>query len=158
MRAGDLLATADGGAARVRCVVATECEGGKALLVALPGGGPTLTPWHPVRDAATGGGRWRFPLMLGTQAVRACPYVINLVLDRCHEVMVDGVACVTLGHGLKGDVVEHAYWGTAAVVADLSRFPGWRQGFVLLRPKELSGAAAPAAEGATNAAAVEVEA
>ena len=144
-------------ARRAACVVATECEGGKALLVALPGGGPQLTPWHPVRDAAAGG-RWRFPLMLGKQAVRACPYVINLVLDRCHEVIVDGVACVTLGHGLKGDVVEHAYWGTAAVVADLSRFPGWERGFVLLRPKELSGASAPAAEGATHAAAVEVEA
>ena len=170
VRAGDVLATADGGAARVRCVVATECEGGRALLVQLPGGGPTLTPWHPVRDNnnssnAAAGGRWRFPLMIagGTQAVRACPYVLNLVLDRCHELLVDGVACVTLGHGLQGDaVVEHAYWGTAAVVADLSRFPGWQRGFVLLRPKELGGAAAaaaaPAAEGAANAAAVEVEA
>ena len=43
VRAGDLLRTADGGAARVRCVVVTECEGGRAELVALPGSGASLS-------------------------------------------------------------------------------------------------------------------
>ena len=37
-----------------------------------------------------------------------------------------GEACVTLGHGLLGDVVGHAYWG-GGVLADLSRQPGWAQ-------------------------------
>jgi len=27
-----------------------------------------------------------------------------------------GVPCATLGHGLRGPVVEHAFWGTGAVV------------------------------------------
>ena len=143
VRPGDLVRTADGGAARVRCVVATECEGGRAELATLPGGGPTLTCWHPVRDAR---GKWRFPGLLGQVAVRACPHVLNLVLDRGHELLVDGVACVTLGHGLQGAVVGHAYWGTDAVLADLSRQPGWAQGFVLLRPGQLRAAGgAPAA-------------
>ena len=142
VRAGDLLRTADGGAARVRCVVVTECEGGRAELVALPGAGACeLTSWHPVRDAASGA--WRFPCTMGTPRVRACAHVFNLVLDRHHVLRVGGAACVTLGHGLRGDVVGHAYWG-GAVLADLSRQPGWRQGLVLLRPGQLQGAPAAA--------------
>ena len=63
-------------------------------------------------------------------------------LDRGHELLVDGVACVMLGHGLQGAVVGHTYWGTDAVLADLSRQPGWAQGFVLLRPGQLGAAGA----------------
>jgi hypothetical protein len=158
VRAGDLLRTADGGAARVRCVVATECEGGHAELVALPGSGSCeLTSWHPVRDPARG--EWRFPCTLGTPRVRACAHVFNLVLDREHVLLVGGAACVTLGHGLRGDVVGHSYWG-GAVLADLSRQPGWTQGFVLLRPGQLQGqlAAANAAESSLAAGLVSAEA
>ena len=160
VRAGDLLRTADGGAARVRCVVVTECEGGHAELVALPGTGSCeLTSWHPVRDAASGG-EWRFPCTLGTPRVRACAHVFNLVLDRDHVLLVGGAACVTLGHGLRGDVVGHAYWGGGAVLADLSRQPGWTQGFVLLRPGQLQGqlAAVNAAEPSLAAGLVSADA
>ena len=159
VRAGDLLRTADGGAARVRCVVATECEGGHAELVALPGAGSCeLTSWHPVRDAASG--EWHFPCTLGAPRVRACAHVFNLVLDRGHVLLVGGAACVTLGHGLRGDVVGHAYWGGGAVLADLSRQPGWTRGFVLLRPGQLQGqlAAVNAAEPSIAAGLVSAEA
>ena len=108
VRAGDLLRTADGGVARVRCVVATECEGGRAELVVLPGpasgwgwGSCELTSWHPVREAASG--EWRFPCTLGTPRVRACAHVFNLVLDRSHVLLVGGEARTpTRGHSQRG--------------------------------------------------------
>ena len=82
----------------------------------------------------------------------------NLVLDRCHVLPVGGAAgevpcamrfhlrsaflarqplpvcdrCVTLGHGILGDVVGHEYWGTGAVISDLRRRDGWARGFVEL--------------------------
>jgi len=40
--------------------------------------------------------------------------------------------CVSLGHGLTGAVVGHDYYGSAAVLRDLSEQPGWRQGEVTL--------------------------
>ena len=83
----------------------------------------------------------------------------DMRLLREHVLLVGGAACVTLGHGLRGDVVGHSYWG-GAVLADLSRQPGWTQGFVLLRPGQLQGqlAAANAAESSLAAGLVSAEA
>ena len=136
MRAGDALLTPGGRAARVRCVVLTECKGGRALLSQLPGGGPALTEWHPVIDATTG--RWRFPNMLGTPVMRKCAHVVNFLLEGNapeHVILVDGTPCVTLAHGLQGDVVAHEYWGTDAVVRDLERREGWAAGRVVMEAK-----------------------
>ena len=116
-----------------------ECEGGRAVLVELPTSRLELTEWHPVRTAD---GRWRFPTLLGTARVRRCAHVYNLVLDRCHVPLVNGVPCVSLGHGLESDeVVRHAYWGTDAVLRDLQKLDGWQSGRVVVR----SAAACPAA-------------
>ena len=106
----------------------------------LPGGGPELTEWHPVLDARDG--RWHFPADLGVAAVRACAHVYNLVLEHDHVPLVNGVGCVSLGHGLTGPVVGHAYYGSAAVLRDLSEQPGWRQGNVTLAAPLLAPAAA----------------
>lgn len=136
VRAGDALLTPGGRAARVRCVVLTECKGGRALLSQLPGGGPALTEWHPVIDATTG--RWRFPNMLGTPVMRKCAHVVNFLLEGNapeHVILVDGTPCVTLAHGLQGDVVAHEYWGTDAVVRDLERREGWAAGRVVMEAK-----------------------
>ena len=136
VRAGDALLTPGGRAARVRCVVLTECKGGRALLSQLPGGGPALTEWHPVIDATTG--RWRFPNMLGTPVMRKCAHVVNFLLEGDapeHVILVDGTPCVTLAHGLQGDVVAHEYWGTDAVVRDLERREGWAAGRVVMEAK-----------------------
>lgn len=57
--------------------------------------------------------------------------VFNLVLDRGHIVVVDGVEAVTLGHGFVHDaVVAHPYFGTEAVLRDLQAAPGWDHGRV----------------------------
>lgn len=138
VRAGDLLRMADGSAARVRCVVVSECTDGIERMVTLPGG-LQLTPRHPVREAASG--KWRLPCTLGTPRVRACEHIFNLVLECNHVLHIGGEACVTLGHDhLVADLVGHDYWGGAAVLSDLSLQPGWAQGFVLLRPGQLAAA------------------
>merc|ERR1711898_36446 len=62
--------------------------------------------------------------------VAPCQAVYSLVLASGHTVMIGGFECVTLGHGLEGAVVGHAYLGTAKVVEDLERFEGWQRGLV----------------------------
>lgn len=125
---GARIRTGSGGTATVVCIVESACDGGMATLTELPGG-LQLTEWHPVLDRR---GVWRFPHILGQCVVRRCPYVYNLVLGTEHVAMVSGVPCATLGHGLRGPVVGHPFWGTGAVIDVLGAQPGWAEGRVTL--------------------------
>lgn len=131
VRAGDLIVGEGGRVATVVCVVKSECLGGRAQLTRLANG-LELTEWHPVRDVSTG--RWRFPNMLGERILRSStPYVYNFVLSPGHPtIVVNGVPCAALGHGLEQPVVAHQYWGTQAVIDDLKQRPGWEEGCVVL--------------------------
>ena len=129
--AGDKLLGEGGRPARVVCVVLTPCPGGRAMLTRLPNG-TELTEWHPVRDRS---GRWRFPHMLGERVVVSASHVYNFVLEPGHPtVLVGGVLCAALGHGLMDPIVAHPYWGTRAVIDDMMSQPGWAEGRVVLSP------------------------
>mmetsp|Transcript_14460 Transcript_14460/g.38406 ORF Transcript_14460/g.38406 Transcript_14460/m.38406 type:complete len:194 (-) Transcript_14460:70-651(-) len=125
---GDLVRTASGGVAVVRCIVVSPCDHGVATLSQLPNG-LCLTEWHPLIDRR---GNWRFPIMVGRRVVRKIGVVYNLVLSREHVAMVGGVPCATLGHGIEGEVVGHPFWGTQAVVDLLKQHEGWASGRVVL--------------------------
>ncbi len=120
---GDEVEVEGGGFARVTCVVRLAAAP-NAGLVSIPGG-PTLTSHHPVKV----GGVWRAPEGLGP-IVGAGGLVYNLVLEHTHSVMVDGYPCVTLGHGMRGPGVEHAFYGTQAVIDALAALPGYASGSV----------------------------
>jgi len=127
VRAGDEVCTASG-TAKVRCAVKlhrNQHSASKRLIRF--DCGLTITPDHPVYVD----GEWRRPRELGTP-VEHDGWVYNLVLDKCHILIVDGVQCVTFGHGIRGPVVEHAYWGTDMVLKDLAAQPGWDEGFVMV--------------------------
>jgi hypothetical protein len=124
VKMGDEIHVADG-TARVRCVVRIARPSSKSL-VAFPGG-LTITAKHPVRIS----GRWMLPGEMYQQRIpNTSDFVYNFVLDRSHIVVVNGVECVTWGHGLEDEKVEHSYYGTDRVIEDLARLPGWDQGFV----------------------------
>jgi len=129
VRAGDSVRVADGGVALVRCV-AEIARGPCKQIAALPSG-LHITPRHPVRID----GRWQLPQDLADVCLSACSEgcVFNVLLDRCHVVMVDDVECATWGHGLEGDVIGHPFFGTDRVVDALSALPGWGEGFVQVK-------------------------
>jgi len=125
VQAGDKVRVAGNETAEVRCVVRIVRSSNKTL-AAFPGG-LTITARHPVRIA----GRWMLPSQICEEQVpNPSGFVYNFVLERCHIVLVDGVECVTWGHGIDEDVVSHSYYGTDEVISDLSKLPGWDQGFV----------------------------
>lgn len=84
-----------------------------------------ITPWHPVRDSE---GTWYFPAERHGSSICAVNTVYNLVLNRDHIVIIEGVEAITLGHGLTGPVVGHDYFGTTAVIEDLNKQPGMEHG------------------------------
>jgi hypothetical protein len=75
----------------------------------------TITPYHPIQKD----GAWVFPCDHFPTSSVALDAVYNLVLDTQHHVLVGGVVCCTLGHGEKGPIIEHPYFGTNAVVKNL---------------------------------------
>jgi len=130
--AGDVLVGEGGQRSRVRCVVLTECAGGRAMLTRLPNG-VEITEWHPIRDHE---GRWRFPNMLGRQVIVPARFVYNFILEPGHcTIVVGGEPCAALGHGLDAPVVAHRYWGTDAVIHDCMQLQGWGDGRVVLPAK-----------------------
>ena len=130
VKAGDMLVCDDGRLAPVRCVVMTECAGGKAQLTRLPNG-TEITEWHPLFNETTM--RWQFPNMIGQRVIVNTQYVYNFVLaPGFPTILVDGIPCAALGHGLEAPIVAHPYWGTAKVVQDLMTKPGWAEGKVVL--------------------------
>jgi hypothetical protein len=109
----------------VVCVVRTD-----SLTDLTRVGSLLVTNWHPIRVE----NEWAFPCTVpgATVARAACDAVYNFVLDHGHVVTIEGTVCVTLGHGLEGPVISHAYFGTDRVVDDLRRMRGWADGLVIL--------------------------
>lgn len=138
--------------AEVECVVRIRTEAGAAQLTQLPRGGPLLTSWHPVWTTTTttttssknsgGGGAWQFPCAVEgsvTEKNYPCEFVYNLLL-RPEEgaccVVVNGVECVTLGHGLDDEVARHEFLGSRDKIREgLSKMRGWDVGVVQLEPR-----------------------
>ena len=110
VKKGDMIATADG-LATVKLVA--KIARTKPLLRLE--NGLTITKKRPIRV----GGLWMLPQALpGVEVENPTGVVYNFVLDRSHIVLVDGVECITWGHGLEDPVVRHEYYGTEAVVRD----------------------------------------
>jgi len=121
---GDVLRTGSDSeaTATVICIVEHPAAGEVCVLSST---GLIITPWHPID--ASGNNTWSFPSD-NTGAVRepAKEPVFTFVLDRAHSVLVNGVRCVTLAHGITSgdDVRAHPYFGSAKCTSDLQRlFP-----------------------------------
>jgi hypothetical protein len=113
--AGDEVRVADG-TARVVCVVRSTRPTSDLVRM----GDLEITAKHPIRVD----GKWTLPV-----GEPATGIVYNFVLDRCHVLMVNGVECVTLGHGLQEPGVAHPYYGNL-ILRDLMELPGWSAGLV----------------------------
>jgi hypothetical protein len=123
IRAGDVVEVADGGVATVLFAVRIARSPNRSLC-RLGGSGLIITPGHPIRlpgASGEGTGRWVRPAdgavameMVGNPS----GFVYTLVVDRCHVVPVNGVHCVTWGHGIVADgAVAHPFLGSLLKVA-----------------------------------------
>lgn len=136
LRKGDVVVAQNGESAEVVCVLRRMCDEGKAVLVEFSSGA-RVTPYHPVYVD----GDWRFPADIGNPTEVECECVCSLVLKGAPAVMVaseasvgqdnwEATPCISLGHGIEQGNAGHAYFGTGAVLKDLTEFPGFAEGFV----------------------------
>jgi len=137
VKRGDSVLTESGAFVKVDCIVQTSTDDSQSFsLVRL--GELLVTPYHPVNVGST----WRFPIdclnaeIIDTDATS----VYNLVLDdRSQGVLMGGICCSTLGHGLTdNDTIRHEYFGTEKVIRDLQQIESyWETGHVVIRPSQI---------------------
>ena len=61
-----------------------------------------------------------------------CTFVYTLLLEDDHELLVNGVGCITWGHNSADPCLSHAFFGSDKVVRALEGMRGFSQGFVRL--------------------------
>ncbi|KAJ3085923.1 hypothetical protein HK102_013684, partial [Quaeritorhiza haematococci] len=93
--------------AEIVCVIKTPCSTGFADLVSLPSG-LFVTPWHPIRlsSPSPSTSPWCFPHTISAPTRHPCPAVYTFILSHTHVLIINGVECVTLGHGVTSADVD----------------------------------------------------
>lgn len=110
--------------ATIICVIKTHTKDGHSNLVHI--GNLRITPYHPVYVNNI----WYFPSDLGEPVYTPCNYIYSFILDKQHIINIEGIDCVALGHGFTESKVQHNYFGTDAVIRDLSCMPGYDKGLL----------------------------
>lgn len=127
IKKGDVIRSMDK-VATVKCVVRFRCDKGKADMCDVDG--LIVSPYHPIYY----NDRWQFPASLAETFKYDTEYVYDFVLEDNSAVYVNGIMAATMGHGLKTDVVRHAYFGTNCITKDLAKLKGWDNGLITLPP------------------------
>ena len=86
-----------------------------------------ITEWHPIIH----NGKWVFPRNVAPSYPRFCNEVVNLVLKNRDHIVIGGVTCSTLAHGVKGDVIQHEFYGSEAFVRHLHENGTWERNGVV---------------------------
>lgn len=83
-----------------------------------------ITPWHPVFID----NKWEYPANITDIKEYNMPTVYNLIINKDHIIEIGGILSCTLGHMLKGDVIEHQYFGNKDLILyDLKNQPGFTE-------------------------------
>jgi len=128
----DQILQSDGSLSTVLCVVETVLPEGAELVKI---NDLQITPYHPVlMTNIVGNPQWQFPIKVHLS--KLVPFhgtVYDFVLDRGHLISVDGIHCITLGHGRTDfQVIAHPYYGTQKIIEDLKKLQGWEEGRVVI--------------------------
>eukprot|EP01084_Bolivina_argentea_P162040 282016_1 len=62
--------------------------------------------------------KWVIPKEIWKKEYRFQNKVYNFILNRNHTLNVNGYWCCTLGHNLKGETIEHPFWGNYDVITE----------------------------------------
>jgi hypothetical protein len=107
---------------KVLYTIRSKCEKSRATFVNYDG--LIITPTHPILIESKAD--WFRPIDLVTKEnifEEHCDYVYNFILESGHIMNINGINCVTLGHGFRSNYhIDHPYFGTSAIVMDLEKY------------------------------------
>ena len=90
--------------------------------------GLKITPGHPIFYE----GAWIYPRDKFRRSMQPCSSIYNLVVDRSHIAIVNGVQAILLGHNYTEGILKHDYLGSQRVIEDLKKLPGFQDGLIKL--------------------------
>lgn len=126
----------ESGAKVVLVIETPNIDGKERFLVTL--GNLVITEWHPVQLVAVSASTaapWQFPIDITASSAQDWDCIYSFVLDSQHYMRIGAYNVATLNHKSSEPVLQHDYFGTEAVIADLSRAPGFKDGHVVVRPE-----------------------
>jgi hypothetical protein len=85
-----------------------------------------FTLYHPVEI----NGKWVFPCKHFKVTQKFINSWYNLILNNKHEVVLNGVKAITLGHNRKDGILKHPYFGTNKVIEALKKYDSFNSGFI----------------------------
>ena len=122
IRGGMKVWTINNGIAIVEYAIVINTDIGKQVMCKLDN--LIITPWHPVLI----NGVWQYPADITTIEEYSMSTVYNLILTKDHVIEIGGILSCTLGHMLKGNVIEHDYFGNKELILrDIQNQPGFHE-------------------------------
>ena len=85
-----------------------------------------FTLYHPVEI----NGEWVFPCEKFKATKKFINSWYNLVLNKKHEVLLNGVKAITFGHNRTDGILKHPYFGTNKVIEALKKYDSFNTGFI----------------------------
>jgi len=125
LKKGDIVLDKLGNKQKVVCIIKMKINK-KIDMVQI--NGMKITPWHPIYID----NKWVFPVNKFFSKKHYCEYIYNIVLDHHHIISVNGIDCITLGHGYKEGVLYHPYFGTDRIINELKNMIGWDEGLICI--------------------------
>lgn len=128
VKKGDIVKTSQGTSV-VEVVVRFKCKDNLGKMVKYSDD-LIISPYHPIFDEFKN--KWIFPVDYKNYEMVESKYVYDFVLKRHHTIYVGNILACTFGHGIKGDVIEHQYFGTQQIINDLKKVKGYKEGKINL--------------------------
>ena len=82
--------------------------------------------YHPIEIE----GKWVFPCQCFEVKKKFVDSWFNLVLKNKHEVVLNGIKAITLGHNRTEGILKHPYFGTKKVIEALMKYDTYEKGFI----------------------------
>ena len=82
--------------------------------------------YHPIEVK----GKWVFPCQHYKVQKKYIDSWYNLVLKNKHEIVLNGVKAITLGHNRTEGILKHPYFGTKKVIEALMKYDTYKSGFI----------------------------
>ena len=82
--------------------------------------------YHPIEIK----GKWVFPCQYFKVEKKFIDSWFNLVLKNKHEIELNGIKAITLGHNRTEGILKHPYFGTKKVIEALMKYDTYKKGYV----------------------------
>ena len=82
--------------------------------------------YHPIEIK----GKWVFPCQCFKVEKKFIDSWFNLVLKNKHEIELNGIKAITLGHNRTEGILKHPYFGTKKVIEALMKYDTYKKGYI----------------------------